>query len=114
MDTLAPRFQALADPNRLRILLLLGQRQELCLCHLESLLDLPASTTSRHLSLLKQAGLVRARRAGRWVHFALESGEAGHWLQWLLALPELGAERARLAGLLETWLETHGGETCRT
>lgn len=113
MEDLRRRFQALADPNRLRILLLLGQRQELCLCHLESLLDLPASTTSRHLALLKQAGLVRARRAGRWVYFALEQEEAGHWLDWLFTLPELGPERERVAALLETWLTTHGGDTCQ-
>jgi len=65
---------ALADETRLRILLVLKGR-ELCLCQLIELLNLSQSTVSRHMSILKGAGLVVSRKDGRWAWFGLP-GEA--------------------------------------
>ena len=61
---------ALADESRVRALLALG-RGELCACQITALLDLAPSTVSKHLSLLKTAGLVDARKQGRWIHYRL-------------------------------------------
>lgn len=63
-------FKALAHDTRLRILnLLLGG--EVCVCRIMEILQLPQSTASRHLGILKNAGLVEDRRDGIWVHYTL-------------------------------------------
>lgn len=77
LDALAPaavsaaRFHALSDEKRLRILALLHTGEH-CVCELTEALDLPQSLLSFHLRTLKNAGLVRDRREGRWVHYSLE------------------------------------------
>ncbi|HEX6939693.1 MAG TPA: metalloregulator ArsR/SmtB family transcription factor [Longimicrobiales bacterium] len=70
-ETLAQRFRALADPKRLRILELLRDGER-CVCELTEALGLGQSLLSFHLRALKDAGLVRDRRVGRWVYYALE------------------------------------------
>ena len=64
-------FKALADPIRLRIVHLLTMQQELCVCHFMEVFDLPQSSISRHLSTLRNAGLVISRRDKLWVHYRL-------------------------------------------
>lgn len=71
MQSLAPSFKALGDPTRLRLFALLGQSKELCVCHLVDTLKLPQSTISRHLSVLRHAGLVETRREGKWMYYHL-------------------------------------------
>ena len=63
-------FAALSDPTRLRLLLAL-RGGELCACQLIGLVGLAPSTVSKHLALLRGAGLVAARKDGRWVHYRL-------------------------------------------
>lgn len=65
------QFRALADETRLQILELLrgGER---CVCELTEALDLRQSLLSFHLKTLKDAGLVRDRREGRWMYYAVE------------------------------------------
>lgn len=63
-------LKALTDETRLRILALLGQG-ELCVCDLVAVLQLPQSTVSRHLALLKNAGWVTDRRQGIWMYYCL-------------------------------------------
>ncbi len=70
MRTTVPLFKALADETRLRILALLGQG-ELCVCDLTAALQLPQSTASRHLAVLKNAGWVSGRRQGVWMYYRL-------------------------------------------
>lgn len=65
--------QALSDETRLRILNLLGRR-ELCVCDLMAALKITQSKASRHLSYLKNAGLVQDRREGLWIHYSLCRG----------------------------------------
>ncbi len=62
--------KALADENRVRALLAL-QSCELCVCQIIELLGLAPSTVSRHMSILKQARLVEARKEGRWMYYRL-------------------------------------------
>lgn len=63
-------FRALADRTRLRLLNLIGG-QEVCVCYFIEILGLPQSTISRHLAYLRRAGLVHARREGKWMHYRL-------------------------------------------
>ena len=64
-------FKALGEPVRLRLVSLLATSGEQCVCHLTEALNLPQSTISRHLGLLRQAGLISARRDGKWMYYQL-------------------------------------------
>lgn len=68
---LAGLFKSLSDPTRLRILAALAGR-ELCVHELTELLELKQSTISHSLRLMRDRGLVRHRREGRHVYYALE------------------------------------------
>lgn len=67
--------RALAEENRVRVLLALDGR-ELCVCQIIELLALAPSTVSKHMSILRQAGLVQGRKDGRWMYYRLCSDEA--------------------------------------
>ena len=71
---LMKKFKALGDPVRLRLFALLAGGRELCVCHLTAALALPQSTVSRHLGVLRYAGLVDTRREGKWIYYRV-SGE---------------------------------------
>jgi len=62
-------FKALGDPVRLRLFALISAHDELCVCHLTAALELPQSTVSRQLGQLRRAGLVQARRDGKWMYY---------------------------------------------
>lgn len=64
-------FKALADETRVRIVAALA-RGELCVCHIEDALCCPQSTISRHLAVLRSAGIVQTRREGAWVYYSLK------------------------------------------
>ena len=60
--------KALSDENRVRALMMLF-KGELCVCQLIQLLGLAPSTVSKHMAILYQAGLVEARKEGRWNYY---------------------------------------------
>lgn len=62
-------LKAFADPVRLRLLNLLCEDREVCVCHLHEALELPQPTVSRHLAYLRKHGLVVGRKEGLWVHY---------------------------------------------
>lgn len=62
-------LKAFADPVRLRLLNLLSEDKEVCVCHLHGALQLPQPTVSRHLAYLRKQGLVAGRKEGLWVHY---------------------------------------------
>ncbi len=64
-------LRALSDPTRLRICMLLLAHEELCVCELTGALDLAQPKVSRHLAILREARLVRDRRAGLWIHYRI-------------------------------------------
>jgi len=70
-ETLANFFKALSEPVRLRILALLLEKGELCVCDLVDTLNLSQSVTSRHLAYLRNNDIVTARREGVWMHYQL-------------------------------------------
>ena len=67
--------KALADENRARVLMLLG-RGELCLCQIIEMLGLAPSTVSKHMAVLRQAGLIEVRKKGRWCYYRLAGKDA--------------------------------------
>ena len=71
---LAPLFAALADRTRLRLLNLIAGR-EVCVCYLVEVLRLGQPKISRHLAYLRNAGVVAARREGKWMHYRMERPE---------------------------------------
>jgi ArsR family transcriptional regulator len=71
MRNLASIIKSLEEETRLRIMALLLHAEELCVCDFMAVLQLPQSTVSRHLSLLKNAGWLSDRRAGVWIHYSL-------------------------------------------
>ncbi len=78
--------KAMSDENRVRILMAL-KKLPLCVCQLTALLDLAPSTTSKHLSILRQAQLIECVKHGRWVYYQLPKKTANTSisvaLQWL-------------------------------
>jgi ArsR family transcriptional regulator len=66
-------FHALSDETRLEIISLL-RKGERCVCELTDSLDAAQSRLSFHLRVLRDAGIVRDRKDGRWVHYELEPG----------------------------------------
>jgi len=65
-------LKALADENRLRIINLLN-KQELCVCEIETMLDLTQTNVSRHLAKLKGAKLITPFKDAQWVHYRLSA-----------------------------------------
>jgi ArsR family transcriptional regulator len=95
-------FQALGDKTRLRLLNLMGD-QELCVCYFVEILGQPQPKISRHLAYLRSAGIVAARREGKWMHYRIvmprHMGAAqilGQTLGWLKEERMMQADRARL------------------
>ena len=64
-------FAALADPTRLRLLNLMNGR-EVCVCYFVEVLKQGQPKISRHLAYLRRAGIVEARREGKWMHYRIE------------------------------------------
>jgi ArsR family transcriptional regulator len=87
-------FKALAHDTRLKILNLLFDG-EVCVCRIMEILELPQSTASRHLGILKNAGLVEDRREGIWVHYSLAQ------VQTTVARQILDVLEAHLGGIDE-------------
>ena len=108
--------KALADENRLRMLMAL-QDGEICVCQLTELTGLAMSTVSKHLSVLYQAGLVNARKEGRWMYYSLPgkgtptaAREAVSWVRRSLD----GNERVTAdAKQLKKVLAMNLGELCK-
>jgi ArsR family transcriptional regulator len=71
MKTTAQIFKALSDETRLRIMSLLITGQELCVCDIIAVLDLPQSTVSRHLAYLRNSNLLEDRRQGIWMYYRI-------------------------------------------
>ena len=95
-------FQALGDKTRLRLLNLMGS-QEVCVCYFVEILGGPQPKISRHLAYLRSAGIVAARREGKWMHYRIvmpaHIGAAQilkQTLGWLKEDRAMQADRARL------------------
>ena len=96
-------FQALGDNTRLRLLNLMGE-QEICVCYFVEVLGHPQPKISRHLAYLRSAGIVSARREGKWMHYRIvmppHIGAAQilkQTVDWLKEDKAMQADRAKLS-----------------
>jgi ArsR family transcriptional regulator, arsenate/arsenite/antimonite-responsive transcriptional repressor len=96
-------FQALGDQTRLRLLNLMGE-QEICVCYFVEILGGPQPKISRHLAYLRSAGIVAARREGKWMHYRIvmppHPGAAQilrETLEWLKQEKQMQVDHARLS-----------------
>lgn len=99
---LASLFAALADTTRLRLLNLMAGR-EVCVCYFVEILRQGQPKISRHLAYLRNAGIVAARREGKWMHYSIcppADAAAASVLNAVLASlsndKQMQADRARL------------------
>ncbi len=93
MATMARRYQALSDPTRLRILDLLAGG-ELCVCQLTEATGAAQSRLSFHLKALLEAGLLRARRSGRWMYYSIDLEGIDDGASYLESLSQRTAKQA--------------------
>lgn len=73
-------FKAMGHPARLRMLAALGEEEQ-CVCELQKLVGLDMSTVSKHLSVLKKAGVVSSRKQGNWAYYRLEMDCVGNFIE---------------------------------
>jgi ArsR family transcriptional regulator len=106
-ETLQRVFKLLADPTRVRLLALL-EREELAVQELMQVLGMAQSRVSRHLAILREAGLLRDRREGTFVFYRLAPPEAGAWAEvwsWVRRAlegdPSAERDAAALASVLD-------------
>jgi ArsR family transcriptional regulator, arsenate/arsenite/antimonite-responsive transcriptional repressor len=106
-------MKAVSDPTRVKILKILEKRM-LCVCELQAALGTAQSTTSKHLRILEDAGLVDSYKDGLWVNYRLADGRQspyaatllGNLRHWLNEEPEMellmgsigGIDRFRILG----------------
>lgn len=74
MDELLNIFKAFSDETRLRIVKLL-EHGELCVCDIVASLDMIQPKVSFHLGVLKEAGLIKDRKQGKWIHYSLDDSD---------------------------------------
>lgn len=84
-------YTALANETRLRCLMLMQLEGELCVCELTHALNLSQPMMSRHLALLRNAGMVSDRRAGQWIYYQINP----QLQQWAATVLELTAQANR-------------------
>jgi len=75
MRELTQLFKALSDENRLRILNLIIEVGELCVCDLQRVLGFTQTKVSRHLAYLKHSGILQDRREGGWMVYSLANAD---------------------------------------
>jgi ArsR family transcriptional regulator len=109
VDELLSLFKALSDETRLRIVKLL-ENGELCVCHLVAAVDMSQPKVSFHLKALKEAGLVKDRRQGKWMHYRLNESDLFKRLLFLsiaerVTKEEMAADRGRLDAFIASKAE---------
>ena len=96
----AGRARALADPTRLMLAVALGKAEELCVCDLAWIAERSQNLVSHHLRALRVEGLVRSRRAGKMVMYALTE-ECAALVDVVLGSPEAVTRERSRSGLSE-------------
>lgn len=109
---LSSLFKALGDDVRLRIIALLAHG-ELCVCHFQAALGLTQPNASRHLGILRAAGVVEHRRRDKWVHYRLAPQSSRARARHLEALVSRFATEAGLGKDVARLLKAKGPGACK-
>lgn len=105
-------FRALGDDVRLRIVALLSHG-ELCVCHIEEALDLTQPNASRHLGILRAAGIVAHQRRDKWVYYRLAPQQDEERKRHMKALVSSFAKKEVLRKDVERLLRVRGPRACK-
>jgi len=105
-------FKALGDDVRLRIIALLAHG-ELCVCHIEAALELTQPNASRHLAILRAAGIVSHRRRDKWVHYRLAEQPNEECARQLNALTATFAKKDVLRKDVARLVKAKGPGACK-
>lgn len=105
-------FRALGDETRLRLVALLAHG-ELCVCHFEEALGISQPKVSRHLAILRNAGVVETRRSGSWVHYRLARQTDAACEAQLQALVATFSKQAVVRRDLVRLVKARGPESCK-
>jgi len=84
-------MKALSDPSRIKIMKML-QEKVMCVCEMQTALQIAQSTTSKHLQILEEAGLIKSKKDGLWVNYMIADGDESPYA-------------ANLIGSLKHWLD---------
>lgn len=106
--------KALADGNRLRVIMALTGHDELCVCQITEVLGHTTATVSRHMSVLQNAGLVKSRKDGRWVYYRLSEAFPRRLLKWLKEAAGNSAEILQDRETLNTIVSNGLDALCKT
>jgi len=87
-------FKALSEETRLRVLKLLDHG-ELCVCDIVAALDMIQPKISFHLAVLKDAGLIKDRKQGKWVHYKIDDSDMFRRFLILSTLERISAESVK-------------------
>lgn len=94
MQDLLNVFKALSEETRLRILKLL-EHGELCVCDIVAAFDMIQPKVSFHLAVLKDAGFIKDRKQGKWVHYSIDDADIFRRFLLLSTLERIDAEAVR-------------------
>ncbi len=118
MKEAARFFKALSDESRLKMLWLLHNHRELCVCDVMAVLEITQSKASRHLAALRNVGIAADRREGLWAYYSLcpvEDELARDHLKLLCKTLANQPAAKPLLQKLDSWLKAkNSGETCVT
>ncbi len=118
MKEAARFFKALSDESRLKMLWLLFNRQELCVCDVMAVLEITQSKASRHLAALRHIGIANDRRDGLWSYYSLRPPAdelARNHLKLLRTTLAKNPDAKPLLDKLNDWLkEKNRGASCLT
>jgi len=105
-------FKALGDEVRLRIVALLSHG-ELCVCHIEEALSLTQPNASRHLGILRAAGIVAHERRDKWVYYRIAPQDDEECRRLLKVLVSTFSKRELLRNDVERLLKARGPGACK-
>ena len=88
-------FKALADKNRIRILKML-EKKSLCVCEITAIPGLAVSTTSKHLSILKETRLILEQKEGKWANYHINNATQNKYARDALALIKTWMNKDRI------------------
>lgn len=116
MKSLVHAAKTLSDPTRIRVLMALREG-ELCVCELCDALDVSQSTLSSHLQVIRKSGLVKTRREGKWMYYAIadtaQSLLSGIWTHFKASLAKNSRLRGDTIRLKKRLADRREGMCCR-
>jgi ArsR family transcriptional regulator, arsenate/arsenite/antimonite-responsive transcriptional repressor len=108
-------MKALSDPNRVKIIKMLQQKENLCVCEMRAMLKLAQPTVSKHLKILEEAGLIVFEKEKLWVNYRLHStGDSLYSAAMLTQLKNWLNETPELAEIYRLLPDVDRNDICKS